>query len=298
MKRILFYSATLLTMVACGRGNDFDATGTFEATEVVVSAEAAGRILSFDAEEGDAVQAGRQIGAIDTVQLYLQKLQLERQRASVVSNRPDIRKQAAALREQIAKQEIERSRVVNLLKDGAATTKQLDDIDASLKVLNGQLEALLSTLGNNTAAIDENSSALELQIAQIEDRLMKSRIASPISGTVLAKYGEQGELAAVGRPLMKVADMENVYLRAYFTSDQLSSLKIGQEVTVTADFGGDEQIDYSGRITWIASESEFTPKNIQTKSSRASLVYAVKIAVKNDGRLKLGLYGEVKLRKS
>lgn len=298
MKRILFYSATLLTMVACGRGNDFDATGTFEATEVVVSAEAAGRILSFDAEEGDAVQAGRQIGAIDTVQLYLQKLQLERQRASVISNRPDIRKQAAALREQIAKQEIERSRVVNLLKDGAATTKQLDDIDASLKVLNGQLEALLSTLGNNTAAIDENSSALELQIAQIEDRLMKSRIASPISGTVLAKYSEQGELAAVGRPLMKVADMENVYLRAYFTSDQLSSLKIGQEVTVTADFGGDEQIDYSGRITWIASESEFTPKNIQTKSSRASLVYAVKIAVKNDGRLKLGLYGEVKLRKS
>ena len=285
-------------MVACGRGNDFDATGTFEATEVVVSAEAAGRILSFDAEEGDAVQAGRQIGAIDTVQLYLQKLQLERQRASVVSNRPDIRKQAAALREQIAKQEIERSRVVNLLKDGAATTKQLDDIDASLKVLNGQLEALLSTLGNNTAAIDENSSALELQIAQIEDRLMKSRIASPISGTVLAKYSEQGELAAVGRPLMKVADMENVYLRAYFTSDQLSSLKIGQEVTVTADFGGDEQIDYPGRITWIASESEFTPKNIQTKSSRASLVYAVKIAVKNDGRLKLGLYGEVKLRKS
>ena len=298
MKRILFYSATLLTMVACGRGNDFDATGTFEATEVVVSAEAAGRILSFDAEEGDAVQAGRQIGAIDTVQLYLQKLQLERQRASVISNRPDIRKQAAALREQIAKQEIERSRVVNLLKDGAATTKQLDDIDASLKVLNGQLEALLSTLGNNTAAIDENSSALELQIAQIEDRLMKSRIASPISGTVLAKYSEQGELAAVGRPLMKVADMENVYLRAYFTSDQLGSLKIGQEVTVTADFGGDEQIDYPGRITWIASESEFTPKNIQTNSSRASLVYAVKIAVKNDGRLKLGLYGEVKLRKS
>ena len=266
MKRILFYSATLLTMVACGRGNDFDATGTFEATEVVVSAEAAGRILSFDAEEGDAVQAGRQIGAIDTVQLYLQKLQLERQRASVISNRPDIRKQAAALREQIAKQEIERSRVVNLLKDGAATTKQLDDIDASLKVLNGQLEALLSTLGNNTAAIDENSSALELQIAQIEDRLMKSRIASPISGTVLAKYSEQGELAAVGRPLMKVADMENVYLRAYFTSDQLSSLKIGQEVTVTADFGGDEQIDYPGRITWIASESEFTPKNIQVWS--------------------------------
>lgn len=298
MKRIAIYSAALLTMTACGRGHDFDATGTFEATEVVVSAEAAGRILSFDAEEGDIVREKEQIGAIDIVQLYLQKLQLERQRASIESNRPDIRKQAASLREQIAKQEVERNRIVSLLKDGAATTKQLDDIDASLKVLNGQLEALLSTLGNNTASINENSSALELQIAQIEDRLTKSRIASPISGMVLAKYSEEGELASVGRPLMKVADMDNVYLRAYFTSDQLSSLKVGQEVIVTADFGGDEQIDYPGRITWIASESEFTPKNIQTKNSRASLVYAVKIAVKNDGRLKLGLYGEVKLRKS
>lgn len=295
MKRIFSYSVVALTMAACGRSGDFDATGTFEATEVVVSAEAAGRIYSFGAEEGDVLLADDQIGTIDTVQLYLQKMQLERQRASVVSNRPDIRKQASALHEQIAKQQIERRRVENLLKDGAATTKQLDDIDASLKVLNGQLDALLSTLNNNTASIDENSSAIELQIAQIEDRLAKCRIASPIAGTVLAKYSEAGELAAVGRPLMKVADMEHIYLRAYFTSDQLADLKIGQQVTVTADFGGGEQIDYPGRITWIASESEFTPKTIQTKNSRASLVYAVKIAVENDGRLKLGLYGEVKL---
>ena len=295
MKRIFSYSVVALTMAACGRSGDFDATGTFEATEVVVSAEAAGRIYSFGAEEGDVLLADDQIGTIDTVQLYLQKMQLERQRASVVSNRPDIRKQASALHEQIAKQQIERRRVENLLKDGAATTKQLDDIDASLKVLNGQLDALLSTLNNNTASIDENSSAIELQIAQIEDRLAKCRNASPIAGTVLAKYSEAGELAAVGRPLMKVADMEHIYLRAYFTSDQLADLKIGQQVTVTADFGGGEQIDYPGRITWIASESEFTPKTIQTKNSRASLVYAVKIAVENDGRLKLGLYGEVKL---
>lgn len=295
MKRIFSYSVVALTMAACGRSGDFDATGTFEATEVVVSAEAAGRIYSFGAEEGDVLLADDQIGTIDTVQLYLQKMQLERQRASVVSNRPDIRKQASALHEQIAKQQIERRRVENLLKDGAATTKQLDDIDASLKVLNGQLDALLSTLNNNTASIDENSSAIELQIAQIEDRLAKCRIASPIAGTVLAKYSEAGELAAVGRPLMKVADMDNIFLRAYFTSDQLADLKIGQEVTVTADFGGSEQIDYPGHITWIASQSEFTPKTIQTKNSRASLVYAVKIAVENDGRLKLGLYGEVKL---
>lgn len=296
MKRIFIYSAVVLAATACSRGGDFDATGTFEATEVVVSAEAAGRIFSFDIEEGDILSADNQIGTIDTVQLYLQKLQLERQQASVRSNRPDIRKQAASLREQIAKQQTERRRVVNLLKDGAATTKQLDDIDAQLKVLGGQLDALLSTLSNNTASIDENSSAIELQIAQIEDRLAKCRIKSPIAGTVLAKYSEAGELASVGRPLMKVADMNGVYLRAYFTSDQLAELKIGQEATVTADFGGGERIDYPGHITWIASESEFTPKTIQTKNSRASLVYAVKIAVENDGRLKLGLYGEAKMR--
>ena len=296
MKRIFIYCALPLLTAACGRSGDFDATGTFEATEVVVSAEAAGRILRFDAEEGDVLEAGRQVGAIDTVQLYLQKLQLERQRASVVSNRPDIAKQAASLREQIAKQQTERRRVENLLRDGAATTKQLDDIDAQIKVLNGQLEAQLSTLRNNAASIDENSSSIELQIARIEDQLAKCRIASPVAGTVLAKYSEAGELASVGRPLMKVADLDRIYLRAYFTSDQLAGLKLGQEVTVTADFGGDSRIDYPGRIVWIASESEFTPKTIQTRDSRANLVYAAKIAVENDGRLKIGLYGEVRLR--
>lgn len=295
MKRIWCYGLLSLLAVGCGNRDDFDATGTFEATEVAVSAEANGRILCFDVEEGDSVEAAVPVGAIDTVQLYLQKLQLERQVASARSSRPDVRKQATALREQIAQQQTERRRVENLLKDGAATTKQLDDIDAQLKILQGQLDALLSTLHNNLASIDENSSAIELQIAQIEDRLSKCRIVSPVGGTVLAKYAEAGELAAVGRPLMKVADLGQVYLRAYFTSEQLSSLRLGQQVTVTAEFGGDERIDYPGRITWIASESEFTPKSIQTRNSRANLVYAVKIAVKNDGRLKLGLYGEVKL---
>lgn len=295
MKRIWCYGLLSLLAVGCGNRDDFDATGTFEATEVTVSAEANGRILCFDVEEGDSVEAAVPVGAIDTVQLYLQKLQLERQVASARSSRPDVRKQAIALREQIAQQQTERRRVENLLKDGAATTKQLDDIDAQLKILQGQLDALLSTLHNNLASIDENSSAIELQIAQIEDRLSKCRIVSPVGGTVLAKYAEAGELAAVGRPLIKVADLGQVYLRAYFTSEQLSSLRLGQQVTVTADFGGDERIDYPGRITWIASESEFTPKSIQTRNSRANLVYAVKIAVKNDGRLKLGLYGEVKL---
>lgn len=295
MKRTITYIATLLTMLACGHTNNFDASGTFEATEVVVSAEAAGRILSFDAEEGDCIIAGKHIGIIDTMQLYLQKLQLKRQQASIISNRPNIAKQAAALREQIAKQQVERNRVENLLKDGAATTKQLDDADASLKVLNGQLNALISTLDNNTASINQNSSAIDIQIAQVEDRLSKCLISSPINGTILAKYGEAGELANIGRPLIKVANLDNMHLRAYFTSDQLAKIALGQEVTVIADFGSNMQFEYKGTITWIASENEFTPKNIQTKNTRANLVYAVKIAVKNDGRLKLGLYGEVKL---
>lgn len=285
----------LLILAGCSRSESFDATGTFEATEVTVSAEASGRILAFNVNEGDRIEQGQTVGTIDTVQLYLQKMQLERQIASVRSNRPDISKQVTALQEQIAQQENERTRVKRLLDDGAATTKQLDDIDATLKILNGQLEATLSTLRNNTASIDENSSSIELQIAQVEDRLAKCRIVSPVTGTVLAKYAETGELASTGRPLMKVADLDHIYLRAYFTSEQLAALQLGQEVTVTADFGADEQYEYPGHIIWIASESEFTPKNIQTRNTRANLVYAVKIAVENDGRLKIGLYGEVNL---
>lgn len=294
MKRSTMY-LLLLILAGCSRSESFDATGTFEATEVTVSAEASGRILAFNVNEGDRIEQGQTVGTIDTVQLYLQKMQLERQIASVRSNRPDISKQVTALQEQIAQQETERTRVKRLLDDGAATTKQLDDIDATLKILNGQLEATLSTLRNNTASIDENSSSIELQIAQVEDRLAKCRIVSPVTGTVLAKYAETGELASTGRPLMKVADLDHIYLRAYFTSEQLAALQLGQEVTVTADFGTDEQYEYPGRIIWIASESEFTPKNIQTRNTRANLVYAVKIAVENDGRLKIGLYGEVNL---
>ncbi len=297
MKRIVLYSLALLTLGSCGNKNDFDATGTFEATEITVSAEATGRILSLNIEEGDTLVAGVQIGAIDSVQLHLQKLQLERQRASVQSNRPDVEKQIKSLQVQIAHQENERRRIENLLKDDAATTKQLDDVNAALLVLKGQLEAQLSTLNNSTSSIDENTSAIDLQIAQVEDRLAKCCLASPIDGIVLVKYSEAGELASIGRPLMKVADMAHVYLRAYFTSEQLSELKLGDEVTVIADFGGDQQIEYPGYIIWISSESEFTPKTIQTCDSRSNLVYATKIAVENDGRLKIGLYGEVRLNK-
>ena len=281
--------------MSCGTEAEFDAQGSFEATEVVVSAEAAGRILWFDAEEGTAVEPGARIGQIDTLQLDLQRRQLEAQQAALLASRPDIRAQAAALREQIAKQERELTRVQNLLRDGAATTKQRDDIEAQIRILQSQLSAALSSLDKSTVTIDGNAAVVEAQIAALDDRITRCRIASPIAGVVLTKYAEAGELAAVGKPLLKVADLEHLYLRAYFTSEQLAAIRVGDAVTVTADFGGDQRYDYEGRITWISPESEFTPKTIQTRDSRANLVYAAKIAVQNDGRLKIGLAGEVRL---
>ena len=294
MKRIVCIAAAALAM-SCGTEAEFDAQGSFEATEVVVSAEAAGRILWFDAEEGTAVEPGVRIGQLDTLQLDLQRRQLEAQQAALLASRPDIRAQAAALREQIAKQERELTRVQNLLRDGAATTKQRDDIEAQIRILQSQLSAALSSLDKSTVTIDGNAAVVEAQIAALDDRITRCRIASPIAGVVLTKYAETGELAAVGKPLLKVADLEHLYLRAYFTSEQLAAIRVGDAVTVTADFGGDQRYDYEGRITWISPESEFTPKTIQTRDSRANLVYAAKIAVQNDGRLKIGLAGEVRL---
>ena len=294
MKRIVYIAAAMLA-ASCGTEAEFDAQGTFEATEVVVSSEATGRILNFEVEEGMAVEANQMVGAIDSVQLHLQRKQLVAQQSALLGSRPDVKKQVAALREQIAKQNEELRRVENMLKDGAATKKQKDDIEAQIKILESQLDATLSTLDKNTSTINNNSAALEAQIAALDDRISKCRIISPVGGTVLVKYAEAGELATVGKPLMKVADLENIYLRTYFTSDQLAKVNLGDEVKVIADFGGDERYDYTGRVAWISSESEFTPKTIQTKDSRANLVYAVKIAVENDGRLKIGLAGEVVL---
>lgn len=294
MKRIVYIAATML-VVACGKEAKFDAQGTFEATEVIISSEANGKILSFDVEEGTMVEANKLVGTIDSLQLHLQRKQLTAQQSALLGSRPDIKKQVASLREQIAKQKSELRRVENMLRDGAATQKQHDDIYAQIKILESQLEATLSTLDKNTTTIDNNSAALEAQIAALDDRIAKCHIASPVSGTVLVKYAEAGELATVGKPLMKVADLDNIYLRAYFTSDQLAHINLGDEVTVVADFGGEERYNYNGHIKWISSESEFTPKTIQTKDSRANLVYAVKISVKNDGRLKIGLAGEVVL---
>lgn len=295
MKKIylLAIGATLLT--GCNSTPDYDATGIFEATTVTVSSETTGKIMWLDIEEGDSVRAGECVALIDTAVLALQQRQILSQQQSAESSSPDIAAQVSSLREQIAHQQHEVNRQERLLADGATTQKQYDDAIAMLRTLQSQLHAQLSTLGKNRSSISDNAAALQYQSEQIAEQIAKSKIKSPLSGTVLVKYVEAGEFATPGRPLFKTANLDEIYLRAYFTANQLADIKIGQKVTVVADFGGEEQYEYPGTITWIAEESEFTPKSIQTRDSRANLVYAVKIAVKNDGRLKLGQYGEVRL---
>ena len=295
MKKTALFSIFVLVLASCQNTEKYDATGIFEANTVTVSSETSGKLVSFAIDEGDSLIAGRQVGLVDTTLLALQRKQLHSQQLATEKSSPDIAAQAAALRSQIAHQQNECDRIARLLANGAATQKQSDDANAGLKTLRGQLEGLLSTLDKNRGSITESASALQYQKEQIEEQMRKSRITAPITGTVLQKYTEQGEYATPGRPLFKMANLDDIYLRSYFTASQLAHIRIGQEVTVIADFGGDEQYEYSGRITWIAQESEFTPKSIQTRDSRANLVYAVKIAVKNDGRLKLGQYGEVRL---
>lgn len=297
MKKVLWIGLGVAGMMlaSCG-GNDleFDASGIFESTEVVVSSEASGKILSLEVEEGDVLDAGQLVGSVDSLQLYLKKLQLQASVRSIGSRRADIAKQVAATQEQIAKAEKERKRFLNLLEQQAGTQKQVDDIESQLEVLKKQLAAQLSTLQNTNQGVSEESDAVSIQVMQVEDQLDKCRITAPLRGTVLAKYAEAGEVTAPGKPLFKLADMEQVYLRAYVGAEQLTQVKLGQAVKVYADYGEEDRREYDGRITWIASQAEFTPKTIQTRDERANLVYAVKIAVKNDGFLKLGMYGEVK----
>ena len=272
--KYILLAATLLGLSSCGnKRGDYDASGTFEATEVIVSSEANGKIMQFNIEEGQLLKASGK---------------------AIASKSTDINKQIAATKEQIGKAEYERKRTENLLKENAATQKQIDDIDSQIAVLKKQLEAQISTLQRGNASITEESSAYEIQVAQLDDQLRKCHITSPICGTVLAKYAEAGELATQGKPLFKVADVQHLFLRAYITADQLSQLKLGDKVKVFSDLGEDDRREYEGTITWISDKSEFTPKTIQTRDERANLVYATKIAVKNDGYIKIGMYGEMK----
>lgn len=295
MKNILFATLTLLFFSCSPKGVKWDATGTFEATEVTVSSEGVGNIYYLNVEEGDLLDSGKIVGQIDTVQLYLKKLQLEASRSGAISRKQDVAKQIAATQQQIEWQLSEKDRYEKLVLQNAATQKQVDDIVNQILVLRKQLIAQRSTLETSNKGIADDGESIEIQIAQIEDQLSKCRIISPITGSVLIRYAEAGEYAQTGRQLFTVADMENIFLRAYITSDQLSQIKIGQKVKVYSDLAADQQREYDGTVEWIAARGEFTPKTIQTREERANMVYAVKIAVKNDGFLKIGMYGEVVL---
>lgn len=304
MKSVNFFKITVCSLVfaavltSCGKSDsDMDASGTFETTEIIVSSEASGKILQFDIQEGQSLVAGQKLGYIDTVQLFLRKKQLLASIQVAQSRRPDVAAQIAGLQQQVTTAKTEKKRVENLLKGNAANQKQLDDINAQIELLQKQLNAQKLTLESSSKGINEECIALKIQVEQIEDQLCKSYITSPIKGSVLVKYTEAGELATQGKPLFKVADTENMILRAYITADQLAHLKIGQTVNVSAEFGDEETRDYKGIVSWISSKSEFTPKTIQTKDERANLVNAVKVYVKNDGFLKIGMYGGFKFEK-
>ena len=297
MRTLKYLVATVLvlSMSACGnKGLEYDASGVFEVTEVIISSQGNGEIKQFEFSEGDILKANQQIGLIDTTQLYLKKSQLKASIGSIRNKKTNPSTQIAALQQQIETQEKEKKRYQQLVMANAANQKQLDDIVAQIRLLERQLAAQYETLNNTNNSLTDEGISIEAQIAQLTDQINNSIISSPINGTVLAKYAEQGELATSGKALLKIADIEKMYLRAYITASQLTTAKIGQTVKVYSDLGESDSKEYDGKITWISDKAEFTPKTIQTRNERANLVYAVKIEVKNDGYIKKGMYGEVK----
>ena len=283
-------------MVDCG-GNEkaYDATGTFEATETTVYAEQNGALLTFSVNEGDHIEAGKEVGLIDTTQTWLKIKQLDATKEVYQSQKPDMERQIAATRQQLSKAQQDEQRYRELVADGAAPSKMLDDASSQVKVLQEQLDAQISSLSTSTRSLDKQTVAANVQIEQLRDMLRKCHIVTPTKGTVLEKYVERGEFVAVGKPLFKIADTEQMFMRAYVTSAQLQNIRIGQQVKVFADYGDGQKKAYDGTVSWISSRSEFTPKTILTDDERADLVYAVKVAIKNDGYVKIGMYGEVVL---
>ena len=283
-------------MAACG-GNEkaYDATGTFEATETTVYAEQSGALLTFSVNEGDHIEAGKEVGLIDTTQTWLKIRQLDATKEVYQSQKPDMERQIAATRQQLSKAQQDEQRYRELVADGAAPSKMLDDASSQVKVLQKQLDAQISSLSTSTRSLDKQTVAANVQIEQLRDMLRKCHIVAPTKGTVLEKYVECGEFVVIGKPLFKIADTEQMFMRAYVTSAQLQNIRIGQHVKVFADYGDGQKKAYDGTVSWISSRSEFTPKTILTDDERADLVYAVKVAVKNDGYVKIGMYGEVVL---
>ena len=284
-----------LVLGACtSQEEQYDASGIFETTEVIVSAKGTGELQSFQVEEGQAVRQGEVLGWIDTLQLSLKDRQLAASLLATESKRLDEKRQVAHLRQQIENLQREKERFTTLLNAKAATAKQVDDIDYQIKVLQNQLVATQEQINSSNSSLSRQSESIQAQRAQMEDQIRNAMISSPITGTVLTKYAEQGEFAVPGKALFKVADVSQMKLRAYITADQLTQLQIGQAVAVYADRGITDRKRYAGRVVWIADKAEFTPKTIQTRNERANLVYAVKIAVENDGFIKRGMYGEVR----
>ena len=305
---VFFLFALLPLFASCSdKEKAYDATGTFEATEVTVSAKSAGELKTFDVSEGQTVEQGTVVGTIDSYQLQQTSQQLEAQkrqlgatRNATDSRRLDLEKQLSSINQQIANAQRERQRFAELVNDGAVPRKQLDDINNQLKVLERQREATRDQIRSNNASLAEQSKGIGAQIEglsaqqrQIADQIEGTRVKAPITGTVLEKYVEQGEFVTTGKPLFKLADTERMYLRAYVTSSQLQKVKVGQKVTVFADYGDGQKKEYAGTVSWISSRSEFTPKTILTDDERADIVYAVKVAFKNDGYVKIGMYGQL-----
>jgi HlyD family secretion protein len=310
MKKCLIIVFTIFLIDACKEKElSYDASGTFEAVETIVSAEANGVIKSLGIEEGQVLKAGQDLGYVDSLQLFLKKRQLEAQIKATGSRLPDIKTQTSYYKQQQSVTQTrlnylqhERERIKNLIKADAATTKQLDDINNQIDetqkqilVIEKQSAAQVSLLNTQNSGLRSDIQPLVIQIEQINDQLQKCRIVNPVNGTVLTKYAENNEMTMVGKPLYKIADLSSIVLRAYVSGDQFAQVKSGQMVTVMVDDGTGKYREYSGKIEWISDKAEFTPKTIQTKDERANLVYAVKIRVKNDGYLKIGMYGEVKL---
>ena len=294
MKKIIAMAGVALVLNACGRKErQYDATGVFEATETTVYAEQTGTLLTFNVEEGDTVGQNREVGLIDTTQLWLKMKQAEAMKSVYQSQKPEQEKQIAVTRQQLAKAKQDQQRYKELVADGAAPAKMLDDANSQVEVLQRQLDAQLSSLRVNTNALDKQMDATDVQAEQLRDQIRKCHILVPAKGTVIEKYVERGEFVSAGKPLFKMADTENMFIRAYVTSAQLENIKTGQKATVFADYGNGGKKEYEGRVTWISSRSEFTPKTILTDDERADLVYAVKVAIKGDGFVKMGMYGEV-----
>ena len=295
MKKTVTIAAGLVMLASCGQNEKaYDATGTFEATEVTVSAEQSGKLLRFAVQEGDDIEAGHEVGLIDTTQTWLKLQQADATKGVYQSQKPDMEAQIAATRQQLAKARQEQQRYKELVDDGAAPSKMLDDATSQVKVLEKQLAAQVSALSTQVSTLDSQLSTIDVQKSQLKDQLQKCHIVAPLSGTVLEKYVEQGEFATPGKPLFKMGDIRQMYLRAYVTSAQLQQVRVGQKVGVQADYGNGQKKAYEGTVSWISSRSEFTPKTILTDDERADLVYAVKIAIENDGFVKIGMYGEVK----